>query len=105
MINTHMGLFKYTRLPYGVSCAPGIFQRFMENVLQGIPKVTVYTDDILITGNTDEEHLKTLAEVLRRLEKTGLRANMAKCKFLVPSVTYLGHRIDQSGLHPLAETV
>ena len=77
----------------------------MENILLGIPKVTVYIDDILITGTTDEEHLKTLAEVLRRLEKTGLRANMAKCKFLAPSVTYLGHRIDHSGLHPLAEKV
>ena len=105
MINMHRGLFKYTRLPYGVSSAPGIFQRFMENVLQGIPKVTVCIDDILITGTTDEEHLKTVAEVLRRLEKTGLRANMAKCKFLAPSVTYLGHRIDHSGLHPLAEKV
>ena len=30
---------------------------------------------------------------------------MAKCKFLAPSVMYLGHRIDQSGLHPLAEKV
>ena len=74
----------------------------MENVLQGIPKVTLYIDDILIMGTTDEEHPKMLAEVLRRLKKT---ANMAKFKFLVPSVTYLGHRIDHSGLHPLAEKV
>ena len=36
VINTHKGLFRYTRLPFGVSSAPGIFQRVMENVLQGI---------------------------------------------------------------------
>ena len=40
-INTQKGLFQFTRLPFGVSSAPEIFQRLMENILQGIPKVTV----------------------------------------------------------------
>ena len=70
--NTQKRLFKYTRLPYGVSSAPGIFQRVMENVLRGIPNVTVYIDDILITGANEEEHLKTLDQVLSRLEQAGL---------------------------------
>ena len=47
VVNNHKGLFRFTRLPYGVSSAPGIFQRLMENVLQGIPNVIVYLDDIL----------------------------------------------------------
>ena len=46
-INTHKGLFQYNRLPYGVSSAPGIFQRNMENLLQNIPYVIVRVDDIL----------------------------------------------------------
>ena len=37
VINTHKGLFRYTRLPYGISSAPGIFQRVMENLLRNIP--------------------------------------------------------------------
>ncbi len=93
VINTRKGLFRYTRLPYGVSSAPGIFQRFIESVLQGIPKVTVYIDDILVTGSTEDEHLKNLSEVLNRLEQAGLKVNNNKCNFLAPSVTYLGHRI------------
>ena len=32
-INTHKGLYQYNRLPFGVSSAPGIFQRTIENLL------------------------------------------------------------------------
>lgn len=105
VINTQKGLFRYTRLPYGVSSAPGIFQRLMETVLQGIPNVVVYIDDILITGANEQEHLKTLSLVLDRLEKAGFRARRSKCMFMVPSVSYLGHLIDEVGLHPLNEKV
>ena len=45
-INRHKGLFKYTRLPFGIASAPSVFQRIMENLLQGIPRVCVYLDDI-----------------------------------------------------------
>ena len=69
VINTHKGLFQYNRLPFGVSSAPGIFQRVMESLLGNIPGVVVYIDDILITGKADEEHLATLEEVLKRLQK------------------------------------
>ena len=34
VINTHRGLFRYNRLPYGISSAPGIFQKTMESLLQ-----------------------------------------------------------------------
>ncbi|CAB3981663.1 Hypothetical predicted protein [Paramuricea clavata] len=46
-INTHKGLYQYNRLPFGISSAPGIFQRTLENSLQGIPSVIVRVDDIL----------------------------------------------------------
>ena len=105
VINTQRGLFQYNRLPYGVSSAPGIFQRTMETLLQGIQSVVVYIDDILITGATEEEHLQALDEVLHRLERAGLRLNKTKCVLMASSVTYLGHRIDQYGLHPLADKV
>ena len=64
VINTPKGLFKYNRLPFGVSCAPGIFQRVMDSLLKGIPGVVVYLDDILITGPSEEEHLSSLKQVL-----------------------------------------
>ena len=71
----------------------------MENLLQGIPRVCVYIDDILVTGATEEEHLANLAQVLQRLESTGMRLKQEKCAFLLKSVSYLGHVISTEGLH------
>ena len=97
-INTHKGLFRYNRLPFGVTLAPSIFQRIMETLLQGIPGVCIYIDDILVTGKTTEEHLEHLTEVLRQLKEAGMRLKKEKCAYLLPSVEYLGHIITKEGL-------
>ena len=102
-INTHQGLYRYTRLPFGVASAPAIFQRTMDVVLQGIPSVMCYIDDIIITGPTEQEHLATLSTVLERLQSYGFRLKQSKCTFMGDSVEYLGHVIDAKGLHATPE--
>jgi hypothetical protein len=99
-INTPKGLYQYTRLPFGISSAPAIFQRVMETLLQGIPNVSVYIDDILVTGRTQEEHLQNLQDVLSRLERAGLRLKRPKCAFMLPSFDYLGYQISAEGIQP-----
>ena len=51
------------------------------------------------------EHLATLDEVLSRLQKYGVVVNQSKCEFGTSSVEYLGHRIDEDGLHPLKDKI
>ena len=104
-INTHRGLFRYTRLPFGVASAPSIFQKVMDTVLQGLPNAICYLDDILVSGATKEEHLHNLEMVLQRLEQYNIRAKKAKCAFMCDAVEYLGHRIDADGLHTLSSKV
>ena len=104
-INTHKGLFQYNRLPFGVSSAPAVFQRYMESLFQGCKGVAIYLDDILVTGSTVEDHLANLDKVLSILATAGLKLNKAKCAFLLPKVEYLGHLIDGNGIHPTKEKV
>ena len=105
VINTHKGLFQYNRLPFGISSAPAIFQCCMDSLLQGIPRVSVYLDDILITGSTMDEHLQNLEAVLGRLHDAGLHLNQDKCTFMQPKIEYLGHVIDEQGRHPTEEKI
>ena len=65
-------MYQFNCLPYGVSSAPCNFQRVMESVLQGIPGVMVYLDDILVAGKDEEQHIKQLDVVLQRLQNAGL---------------------------------
>lgn len=104
-INTHQGLYRYNRLPYGVSSAPGIFQRAIEGLLRGPANVYVRIDDILVAGKTRDEHLTTLRTVLQRLKEAGAKLKKKKCVFMATEVIYLGLKIDQTGIQPVPEKV
>lgn len=78
-VNTHRGLFQYTRIPFGLSTAPAIFQRAIEGILGDLPRVCVYIDDILITKTNDKDHLSNLELVFDRLQRSGFRLKRNKC--------------------------
>ena len=66
-IATHNVLFRENRLVFGITTAPAIWQNAIEKVLQGLPGVKVYIDDILVSGRTESEHLIHLGRVFERL--------------------------------------
>ena len=98
VINTHKGLFKYRRLPFGISSAPAIFQRVMGKVPENLKGVSLCLDDILVRGRDDRDHLDNLSAVLQRLQQHGLRIRREKCSFWEESVQYLRHVIDSEGI-------
>jgi hypothetical protein len=97
-ISTTRGLFQYSRLVYGLANGPAVFQRTMETLLVGIDGVSIWLDDVCITGPDRETHLARLREVLFRIKDAGLKLQRDKCEFFKPSVTYLGYVIDKNGL-------
>ena len=97
-INTHRGLYRYKRLPFGIASSLAIFQRTMDIILQGLDHVASIQDDILITGKDDEEHITNLNLVLNRLDNYELRLQLNKCKFMQKSVTHMGCVISAEGI-------
>ena len=83
-INTHRGLYRYTRLPFGVALAPAIFQRTMETVLKELPMVVAYLDDILVAAKTEQEHMMNLAQVLEHLDSAGMKLKRDSVHFVYP---------------------
>lgn len=99
-ITTHIGTFVYNRTPFGLTCIPEKFQKFMEQTVKGLKGVAVFIDDIACTGMTRGEHINNLKALLSRLREVGLRIKLDKCVFMQDSITYVGFVIDKHGLHP-----
>ena len=97
---TRYGLFEYMVMPFGLCNAPASFQAMINEVLRDLldEGVIVYIDDILIYSETEEEHEKLVAKVLKRLSKHRLCAAIKKCQFHVREVEYLGYRITKDGI-------
>nr|XP_037291041.1 uncharacterized protein K02A2.6-like [Rhipicephalus microplus] len=104
-INSHMGLFQYVRMPYGISSAPVVFQAIMNELLKGLPGVVCYLDDVLITGASHTECLARMEAVLQVFMDHGVKVRKEKWNFFLNSVKYLGHIIDENGVHPCVEKV
>lgn len=96
-INTHKGLFRYNRVPYGVACGPSIFQQSIESLLQGCEGAAAFIDDIVVTGKTDAEHLRNLEKILQKVEQRGLTVKTEKCVPMAKSIEYLGFIMDKKG--------
>jgi hypothetical protein len=81
VFSTHIGLFRYKRLNFGVSSAAEEFQKTIESLISNIPQSRNLSDDIIVFGKNEEEHDEALHRVLRRLEDDGLTLNVNKSVF------------------------
>ena len=97
-LSTHRGILLQTRLPFGITSAPGYFQNIMDKITSDLQGVAVYMDDLLVSGVDERQHLRNVRALLQRLQDKGLRCNMAKCVFAQSSVEYLGHTLSHNGV-------
>lgn len=84
VVNTPAGLFQYQRMPYGIASAPAIFQKYLEQLLQGIDGCGNYLDDIIISAPNIKEH--------------GIKCKKSKCEFLKTKIEYLGRQVSTKGI-------
>ena len=99
-INTHKGLYKFNRLPFGLKVSTSIFQQIMDTVLAGLDFATAYLDDILIKSNDRKTHFEHIIQVFDRIEEYGFKLGAEKCEFFMSEIKYLGRIIDSDGRRP-----
>ena len=104
-ITTPFGLYECVRMPFGLRNAAQTFQRFMDEVLRGLPFAYAYVDDVLVASRTPDEHDHHLRTLFARFAEYGIVINPAKCQFGVSSLTFLGHVVDDHGISPLPDKV
>lgn len=99
-IATPFGLYRYCRLPMGVSQSPDIAQEIMERTLRHIDDIEIYIDDIGIFSKTWDEHVSTIEQVCQALEANGFTVNPRKCEWAVQETDFLGHWFTPTGVRP-----
>lgn len=97
---TQFGRFRFLRLPFGLSCAPEIFQKTFSNAFLGISGIGIYFDDLIIHAKSLEEHNLILKQVLERARDVGIKFNKQKCKFAIKEINFVGHKLTEDGIKP-----
>jgi hypothetical protein len=104
---TRRGCWRYNVMPFGLTCAPSVFQRLMDLVLCGLTFeiCMVYLDDIIVFSSDFSSHLNRLEQVFCRLRGANLKVKPSKCRLFQRRVEFLGHVVSSAGIEMQAEKV
>ena len=99
---THLGLFEWKVLSFGLTNAPATFQRAMQSILAPYlgKFVCVYLDDICIYSNSPDQHVEHLRLVLQTLREHKFYMNLDKCEFNKAELKFLGHLVSKGKVRP-----
>lgn len=95
---TPRGLYRYKRLLFGVSCAPEMYNKIIQQTLGDLPGVNAIYDDVVVHGTTELEHRQNLEMVLKRLEDSGMTLNIDKCQFNMEKIDFMGYVLSEHGI-------
>ncbi|KAI3776282.1 hypothetical protein L1987_46057 [Smallanthus sonchifolius] len=98
---TWYGHYEFMVMPFGLTNAPAVFMDLMNRVCKPyLDKfMIVFIDDILIYSKTKADHEQHLRLVLDLLRKEQLYAKFSKCEFWLKEVQFLGHIVNDKGIH------
>ena len=97
---TYRGLYCYKQLNFGISCAVELFQKVLQQILQGYEGVQNILDDIIMHAATQKEHDERLQKVLTLLQEKGIMLNREKCQFNILKLEFMGHVLSEHGVGP-----
>ncbi|KAI3820706.1 hypothetical protein L1987_08254 [Smallanthus sonchifolius] len=98
---TRYGHYEFMVMPFGLTNALAVFMDLMNRVCKPyLDKfLIVFIDVILIYSKTKSDHVQHLRLVLDILRKEQLYAKFSKCEFWLKEVQFLGHIVNEKGIH------
>ena len=96
--STHLGLYRYKRLAFGINSAAEIFQYTIASLINDIMGVRNISDDIIVYDEDQHSNDLSLNKVLQQLNDNGLSINLLKCKFTVSEMEFFGFKFSEQGL-------
>ncbi|XP_055381628.1 uncharacterized protein K02A2.6-like [Condylostylus longicornis] len=97
--STPFGLYRFTKLPFGLKIAPEAFQKLNEQNFGDIPNVIVYIDDLCIAASNEREHDETVKLVMDRAR--GLNVKFNKDKLQMQAIENLENPKNKKDLQKL----
>ncbi|XP_066945262.1 uncharacterized protein [Macrobrachium rosenbergii] len=96
------GLYQFTRLCFGLTNGVAAFQRIINDIIRtnGLEGVYAYLDDVVVCGNTQEEHDENLRRFMEAARRYNMILNEAKCVLSSHSIRILGYEISHNELRP-----
>jgi len=82
----------YNRLPQGFSFSPIFFAERVAQIIEGTSAIN-FADDLIVGGQTPEEHHENLCAVFRRLHKFGMKVNLEKAKLFRREISFLRYSL------------
>ena len=104
-MNTPLGRYRWLNLPFGIKSAPEMYQRAMDDILEGVDNARTFMDGILVAGRDIALHDVVFNEVLARAKSHNLKLNFDKVKVRKQEVPYVGNIVSSEGFRADPEKV
>ena len=85
----HSIRLRYKRLNFSTISAQDIFDKAVDDTIQGLQAVVHIRDGFIIHGCSQEQHERLIA-FLNRIKESGMMLSPKNCKIAIPSVEFFG---------------
>ena len=102
---THLGLYEFLRMPYGLKTTPQTFQCILNSVFADFlyQWLIIYIDDVIVWANTNHQALSCYELVFEHAAKFGIQFKPSKCVFFSHDLEILGHCVTPLSRFPTSK--
>nr|GEX31969.1 reverse transcriptase domain-containing protein [Tanacetum cinerariifolium] len=103
--HTRQGVYRYTKMPFGLKNASATYQRLMDKAFESQMgrNIEVYVDDLVVKSHTEAKMVRDIEETFQTLRKINMKLNPKKCSFGLAEGVFLGYVITPEGIKPCSD--